>query len=82
MCLPLIAILNLCVPNVVAAPAGKQTTNVPSTCAGNLRGVQQTYILAALSSDTATSVTIGVDQPVYLCGVLSSGTPPTSTMDF
>ena len=86
--LSIIAILTICMFNsVAAAPVNKQTTNVHSNYALDVRGIlidrpdQQTYILTTLGDGDATAVTIGVGQSVYLRGVLSYGTPPNSSHD-
>ena len=64
--------------NVTAAPVSKQTTDVHSNYAMDVRGGQQTYLLCSDTQRNATALTIGVGQSVDLRGVLSSGTPPTS----
>jgi hypothetical protein len=66
--------------NVAAAPVNKQTTNVHSGYAADVRGNQQTYLVAYLRNNR-TAVTMAVNQSTYLYGVLSAGTPPTSAND-
>ncbi|MGB8310502.1 MAG: hypothetical protein WCE81_01405, partial [Halobacteriota archaeon] len=79
--LSVLAILTICMfNNVAAAPVSKQTPDVHSNYAVDARGRQQTYILAMLNGN-ATTITMEVGQSVYLHGVLSSGTPPTSWRD-
>jgi len=79
--LSVIVILTTCMFNsVAAAPASKQTTDVHSNYVGDVSAGQQTYILAILNGN-ATTITTEVGQSVYLHGVLSSGTPPTSWRD-
>ncbi|MGB8310505.1 MAG: hypothetical protein WCE81_01420, partial [Halobacteriota archaeon] len=79
--LSIIAILTICMfNNVAAAPVSKLTTHIHSNYAGDVSAGQQTYILAMLNGN-ATTITMEVGQSVYLHGVLSSGTPPTSWRD-
>ncbi len=81
--LSIVAILTICVFNGVAAAAvSKQTTDVRSNYAVDARGNQQTYLAAYLGLDDATALTMGVGQYTYLYGVLSVGTPPTSSNDY
>jgi hypothetical protein len=83
--LSIIAILTICMLNSVAAgPVNKQTTNVHSNYAVNVRGQQQTYLAAYVGGiGGATAATIGVGgQYDYLVGFLSFGTPPASSWDF
>ena len=78
--LSIIVILTICMFNsVAAAPVSRQTTDVHSNYVADVRGQQQTYILATL--DDKTTATTGVGQSVSLGGVLSYGKPPTSSID-
>jgi len=79
--LSIIAILTFCMFNgVAAAPVSKQTLDVHSNYAVDVRRNQQTYLVAYLRNNQ-TAATIMVNQSTYLYGVLSSGTPPTSAYD-
>jgi hypothetical protein len=66
--------------STAVAPVSKLTYDIHRNYAGDLRAVQQTYILATLNSN-ATMVIMGVGQSVYLHGILSAGTPPASWRD-
>lgn len=77
----IISVLSLCsFNNVAAAPVTKLTPDTYSNYGGDLRGRQQTYILATINEDR-TTVTMEVGQNASLDGVLSYGTPPTSWLD-
>jgi hypothetical protein len=77
----IVVILSLCAfNNVAAAPVSKLTPDIHGTYARDLKGKQQTYLLATLNGDR-TTVTIGVGQDVSLDGVLSYSRPPTSWLD-
>ena len=79
--LSIIAILTICMFNsVAAAPVSKQTPDVHSNYAVDMRGNQQTYLTAWLGGGDATT-TIGIGQNTYLAGALSSGAPSTSLTD-
>jgi len=84
--LSVIAILTICTFNsVAAAPASKQTTDVHSNYAVDVKEEQQTYLTAYLGTGDATAVKMGVGQSINLTGVLSSGTPlgpPSPTLDY
>ena len=81
ICVLIVALLSLCMfNNVAAAPVSKHPTNVHSNNAMDVRGNQQTYLVAYLRNNQ-TAVTMAVNQSTYLYGVLSSGTPPTSAYD-
>jgi hypothetical protein len=45
-----------------------------------VKGKQQTYLVAYLRRNQ-TAIIIGVNQSIYLYGVLSAGTPPASAND-
>ncbi|MGB8310976.1 MAG: Ig-like domain-containing protein [Halobacteriota archaeon] len=85
--LSIIAILTICMFNsVAAAPVNKQTTDVHSNYAMDMRAGQQTYLaicfgvlLPPYSGTTAD--TIGVGQSITLSGVLASDIPPINPMD-
>jgi hypothetical protein len=68
--LSIVAILAICMfDGVAAAPVSKQTTDVHRNYTVDVKGDrQQTYLVAYLRNQTA--ITIGVDQPVYLGGIL------------
>ena len=75
-----IMILTICMFNsVAAAPVSKQTPDVHSNHAINVKGVQQTYIFAAIGG--GKTVTMGVGKNVSVDSILSYGTPATSWQD-
>ncbi|MGB8310543.1 MAG: hypothetical protein WCE81_01610 [Halobacteriota archaeon] len=77
----IIAILTICMFNsVAAAPMSKQTPDVHSNSAVDVRGQQQTYLLFGGTTNTGT--TVGVGQSVQTSGILSHDTPPTSLNDY
>ena len=63
----IIAILTLCVPNVVAAPACKQTTNVHSSYAMDVPVKEQPMFVLLLSNNVTD-----VDKSVDLFGELGT----------
>jgi len=65
--------------SVAAAPVSKQTTDIHSNYATDVKGVQQTYLL--FGDGTTHTDTMRINQHVDILGVLSYGTPPTSSMD-
>ena len=79
--LSIIALLSICMFNSVAtARVTKHSTDVHSGYAADVRGNQQTYLVAYLRNNH-TAVTMAVNQSIWLNGVLSVGTPPTSVND-
>ena len=73
ICVLIVAILSLCTFNsVAAAPVSKQTPDIHSNYAADVRGGQQTYLITTLNFGNATTVTMWVGQYVWLTGVLSS----------
>jgi hypothetical protein len=79
--LAIIAVLSICMFNGVAtARVTKHSTDVHSNYAADVKGNQQTYLVAYLRNNQ-TAVTMAVNQSTYLHGVLSAGTPPTSAYD-
>jgi len=89
ICLLIVALLSLCAFNGVAAvPVSKLTPDTHSNYAGDVRGKQQTYLLARFFFfaptfyGEATTLTIGVGQSIHLKGVLSYDTPPTNSTDY
>jgi hypothetical protein len=79
ICVLIVALLTLCVPNVAAAPVSKLTPNIHSNYAGDLRGRQQTYLY--LGNSPKPQVTMGVGQSLKIYGTLAYGVPPTSLDD-
>lgn len=84
ICFLIVTVLSLCTFNTVAAaPVSKLTPDTHSNYAGDLRGLQQTYILAGFGPfGDRTTWTIHVGESADLSYVLSCGIPPTSTMDY
>jgi hypothetical protein len=77
----IIALLSICMfTSVAAAPVSKHSTDVHSNYAADAKEKQQTYLIAYLRRNQ-TAITIGVNQSIYLYGVLSAGTPPSSAND-
>jgi len=72
ICLSIAAVVTLCVPNVVAASANKQTTNVHSSYAMSVPDKEQPR-LAIMLSDNVTSV----NKPVDVIGLLATVTQST-----
>jgi len=59
--LSIIVILAICMfNNVAAAPVSKQTTDVHSNNAMDVKRGQQTYLTTCLGTNDATALTIGV----------------------
>ena len=68
--LSIIALLSICMFNgVTAAPVTKHPTDVHSGYAADVRGNQQTYLVAYYRNNQA-AITIGVGQSIYLGGIL------------
>ncbi len=68
--LSIIAILTICMFNSVAtARMTKHSTDVHSGYAADVRGNQQTYLVAYYRNNQA-AITIGVGQSIYLGGIL------------
>jgi len=87
--LVLITILTLCMFHgiVAAVPVSKLTSDTHSSDAGDVDRTKQTYILARFCffaptfSGEATTLIIGVGQPIHIKGVLSYDIPPTNFTD-
>jgi hypothetical protein len=80
ICVSIVAILSLCTfNNVAAAPVSKLTPDTHSNYAGDMRGGQQTYIV--FGDPTTNGITMGVGQHIAILGVLTYGTPPTSSFN-
>jgi hypothetical protein len=68
VCLSIIAIVTLSIPNVVAAPAGKQAINIHSSYATDAPVKAPTALVIQLSSNTTA-----VNKPVIIYGALVAG---------
>ena len=67
ICLSIAAVLTLCVPNVAAASANKQTINVHSSYAMDVPDKTQTALVLALSNNKTV-----VGTPVDIVGALAA----------
>lgn len=67
MCLSIVAILMVSMPNVAAAKANKQTTDVLSCYAIDVQGKNQSALVLALSNNTTV-----VNTPVDIYGALAT----------